>query len=243
MSKTLKTVTRKKNTMKDHSYEDNKKTSLDKYIDDFNQKCIQKIKSMKLDKHGLEKEYVNNFRFKTRNSNDIKYNLLVKAEEIINRQDAIKKLMKYVKFEHIAYQIEKGLYEFSLIHVTINNIQDHYVENVYLDKLHDLCSNLDINDEYVCNETLIHTVLNGKFNPYFLAFLSPEQLHPKRWADVIQKKQIREDTANNLQTTDIYKCAKCGERKFKITELQIRCADEPMARFVTCMVCYNTFIK
>ncbi len=42
MSKTLKTVARKKNTMKNYSYEDNKKTSLDKYIDDFNQKCIQK---------------------------------------------------------------------------------------------------------------------------------------------------------------------------------------------------------
>ena len=53
---------------------------------------------------------------------------------------------------------------------------------------------------------------------------------------------MREDKENNIATTDTYKCKKCGERKSKITQLQIRCADEPVSTFITCVVCYNTFV-
>ena len=57
------------------------------------------------------------------------------------------------------------------------------------------------------------------------------------------KIKFREDTENNMATTDLYKCYKCGERKATSYQMQVRSADEPMTIFVTCLVCYNTFTK
>jgi DNA-directed RNA polymerase subunit M/transcription elongation factor TFIIS len=67
-------------------------------------------------------------------------------------------------------------------------------------------------------------------------------MHPKRWAEILNIRKYREDKENNIATTDLYKCRKCGERKAKISQMQIRCADEPTSTFVTCLVCYNTFV-
>jgi len=221
----------------------NRNKDMLEYRNAFKQKCIEVSKTLKFDKHGLEREYVNRCKFKTRNSNDIKYSLLLMAEKVIDRKNAIQKLHERVGVYHIVDQIEKGLFEFALVNITVNDIQDHYVEHVYNDKLNDLYDNLDVNNKHICNTTLLPMILEDKFNPYFVAFLTPDQLHPKRWSDVITKRQIREETANELQTTDIYKCAKCGDRKFKITEIQLRSADEPINRVHVCMTCYHTFIK
>lgn len=230
LKKTLKPVSREYNSMTD-------------YKEDFTQKCIEKSKTLKTDKHGLEREFVNMCKFKTKNSNDIKYSLLIKANETIDRNEGLKQLLKYVKLEHIAGQMEKGLFEFALIHITVNDLQEHYVVNVYNDKLYDLCLNLDVNNEHINNKTLLPTIISDSFDPYFIAFFAPEQLHPKRWMDIITRQQAREQTVDQLQTTDLYKCAKCGERKFKITEMQMRSADEPCSKICLCMVCYHTFIK
>ena len=93
------------------------------------------------------------------------------------------------------------------------------------------------------NTTLLPMLYNVSFNPYFTAFLLPEQLHPKKWIDVVKKKQIRDEAINTQPYSDIYTCAKCHEKKFKISEIQLRCADEPTNKICQCMVCFHTFIK
>lgn len=213
------------------------------YIDNFNKIFHEKVKSFKLNKYFMEREYINSYKFKTKNSNDIKFSLLQKAEDSVDRNMAKSLILTYVKDLYIAEQIEHGLFEFALIYVVINGLNDHFVENVYIDKLYDICSNLDIKNKHIDNQTLLPNIFDNKFNPYFVAFMSPDQIHPKRWAEIIGKLQRREESANNFQTTDMYRCAKCGARKFKITEMQLRCSDEPASRFHTCMVCYHTFIK
>ena len=221
----------------------NKQMSKQQFIDKFNKDCLKIQKAMILDKHFFEKECVARYKFRTKNSSDIKYSLIKTAEKLLDRKSAVQKILEYVKLEPFAYEIEKGIFEFSLIHVTVNKLQEHFVENIYEDKLYNICTNLDIDDEHVENHTLLPTIFQDKFTPYFLAFLSPEQLHPKRWAEIIMKKRVQDETVNNLQTTDMYQCRKCKERKFKITRLQLRCADESENVFYTCMVCYATFIK
>ena len=209
----------------------------------FLKEYCDRIKAFSLDKRIIEREYIARYRFKTKNSSDIKYSLMVMAEENINRDEARKILKSYVGFDHVAHEIEKGLFEFALIHVTIEkSVQDHFVVAVYQDKLYTICDNLDMQNEIINNKTLLPTILTPSFNPYFVAFLSPDQLHPKRWMDIALKKQIRDEAMNNFQTTDMYKCKKCKERKFKITEIQLRSSDEPMNRVCTCMTCYYTFI-
>jgi DNA-directed RNA polymerase subunit M/transcription elongation factor TFIIS len=190
----------------------------------------------------IEKLYINLNKFKTTSSNDIKYDLILIAENTINRSDAREQIKKFVKYDFISFELEKGLYEFSLVKTTIENLQNHYVTMIYNDQLNNICENLDVNNKSVNNQTLILTLTQQSFDPYYVPFLSPEQLHPKRWIDVTLKKQIRDEAQNSFQTTDMYKCKKCHERKFKITEIQLRSSDEPCNRVCLCMTCFYTFI-
>jgi DNA-directed RNA polymerase subunit M/transcription elongation factor TFIIS len=194
------------------------------------------------DKRGIEIEYLLTYKFKTKNSTDIKMSLLKEAHNLIDREIGRNELAKYIYFP-IAHEIEKGIFEFALTTITTNRIQDHYVGNIYDDKLLDICANLDQTNLKINNSTIIPMLCNVKFNPYFTAFLSPDQLHPKKWRDVIKKKQIRDEAINTQPYSDIYTCSKCHEKKFKISEIQLRCADEPTNRICQCMVCFHTFIK
>jgi DNA-directed RNA polymerase subunit M/transcription elongation factor TFIIS len=181
--------------------------------------------------------------FKTKNSLDINMDLILYSFTCINRCESIKKIQEIIKNNDISYSLERGIYEFSLLHITNLNLNYNLLQSVYNDKLYDLYCNLDIHDKKINNKTLLPTILEKNIDPHFVAFLSPEQLHPMRWNDIILKKQKTADTLNNLQTTDKYKCVKCGERKFKVTEIQLRSADEPMSRIHTCMCCGTTFIR
>ena len=208
----------------------------------FSKNCDTISKNMVCNKYNFEREYVNRYKFKTKNSSDIKYNLLIEAEKCIDRNIGREELQKYIVMEHIVDQIEKGLFEFSLIHVTINKLQYHFVENTYMHKLNDLCVNLNPDNEYVENFTLLPNVIDGILDVYYLAFFSYDVLHPKKWADIHLKKEIQHEAANNLQTTDVYRCNKCGEKKMKVVEIQLRSADESSSKVLTCMVCFKTFI-
>lgn len=210
-------------------------------LENIKNECLKKFNSVVFDKRGLEKEYLLTYKFKTKNSTDIKISLLKEAQSI-DREHAKAELEKYVFFP-IAHEIEKGIFEFALTHVTTNRLQNHYVVLTYADKLFDICANLDKNNKRINNTTLLPMLHDTTFNPYFTAFLSPEQLHPKKWVDIIKKRQICDEAINTRTYSDIYTCAKCHERKFNITEIQLRCADEPTNRICQCMVCFHTFIK
>jgi len=206
---------------------------------------IKRSKDMTIDNFNPDKEYMTRFFFVTKNSCDIKIDLMKKAETLLSskRKKSRDQLLDYVKEIFIADDIERGLFEFSLIQVVINKLPNHFIENIYFNRLHEICINLDPNYKGINNKTFLNTVTNGKFRPFFAAFLSPEQMHPLRWADVLEKQKVREEALTNIATTDMYKCAKCGERKMRISRLQLRSADEPESLFVVCLICYHTFIK
>lgn len=201
----------------------------------------EKQQTHTIDKPNFHKEYVNSYNFMIDNSSDIKYNLLRKAETLIDRQKGRQELTQIIHLIHIAHRIEKGIFEFSLLHITLHKLNDDLVAAVYNDKLYNLCVNLDLENTRIENYTLLPNVLNGSIDPYFLSFLSPEQLHPKRWSDVVTKSNLRDKAKYEVNTTDIYKCKKCGEKKSKISQLQTRSLDEPVTIYVVCLVCYNTF--
>ena len=197
----------------------------------------------KFDKKIIQKEIVNRCRFKTQACNDTNYLTVIEAEKTIDRNDAINQLNKYLDDMYLSLQMEKGLFEFSLTHVTSNKLPNHLVTNIYQHQLTTLCRNLDPNDKGVENKSLIIMIKENGMDPFFVPFLKPEQMHPDRWMQIINKKKIEEETENNLQTTDIYTCKRCKEKKFKIMEMQLRSLDEPSSKFCTCMTCGFTFIK
>jgi DNA-directed RNA polymerase subunit M/transcription elongation factor TFIIS len=196
-----------------------------------------------IDNFSYEKEYVKDFGFITMGSSSIKINLIKYALENINREESRKMINKYVGYDYISEDIENSIFEFALVNVTINAFPKKYVVMIYNDKLNDICENLDSTNTRIDNKTLLRSILEMRVKPTIIAFLPPEQLHPMRHKDILDKMNLREKTLNSLQTTDLYKCRKCGERRFKISTMQTRCADEPETKFLTCLVCYNTFTR
>ncbi len=194
------------------------------------------------DKRALQKEYVNRYRFRTEASKCISYALVLEAEKTVDRANGIEELLKYVEEPHIAIEMEKGLFEFSLIHVNVTGGPNHFIENVYKFQLNNLCRNLDPNDAGVENKTLFPMIWRDGFDPYIVPFLPPEQLHPMRWLGVIKKRDLQDDVVNGLQTTDMDTCKKCKAKRFKMLELQLRCIDESSSKIYTCTICYYTFI-
>lgn len=186
----------------------------------------------------VKKEY----QFITETSKSINNSLIIFAEQTVERAKYIVKLNELLKDIQVAIDLEAGVFEFSLIHVTVNQLLYSFFLPVYLDKFGDIYMNLE-DDSYLQNKTLKPALLSRQLKARFIAFMSPEQIHPEKWTSVLKKRQYRIDKEQNMATTDLYKCYKCGEKKCKVTQLQTRSADEAVTTFITCMVCYNTFVK
>jgi DNA-directed RNA polymerase subunit M/transcription elongation factor TFIIS len=192
-----------------------------------------------------DKQKVLNYmmNFKTLRSECIKPEIIHMSLGELNRGDAVIILSEYVP-ANVAQMIEGGLFEFTLLKLSEDhNSTMEFLDIIYKDKLHDLITNLDPDYPRVENKTLLPGVLDQKIDPYYLAFMRPEQLHPQRWLAEITKKKTIEEYGSNMKVTDLYTCYKCKQKKCITTQLQTRSADEPMTIFVTCLVCYNTFTK
>jgi len=189
-----------------------------------------------------KKEYLDIFCFKTTASKSINVEFLTYSLKNIDRTKAILVLMDHIPAD-IAIKVELSILEFTLITVTFDKLCTEMIKIMYADKLKDICMNLDINNKYINNKTLKNSLVNNHIDPYYIAFLSPQQIHPARWKNELDKQHAKENIDKDVKVTDIYKCYKCGERKSKTSQMQTRSADEPMTIFVTCMVCYNTFTK
>lgn len=171
----------------------------------------------------INKCIFDSYKFRNENSKDINIKLLNLAEKSIKRHETLDKLLSILYDIDKVEEIEKGIFEFSLLHVITNGLEHKTVSSIYNDKVYDIIHNMKDSS----NKTLLNSIKNNDVKSYAIAFLSPQQLNPERWIDLLNKKKFREEKENNMATTDRYRCRKCGERKAKVTELQIRGADEP----------------
>ena len=188
----------------------------------------------------IDRVDISKYGFVTEQSKDFNHNLIREADRTIKRYETIAKLNNILMNHEMSEEIEKGLFESAIAHVTTNNLLNKFVQAIYLDKLDQIISNIS-DKNHLNNHTLKKSLQTGLIKPIMVAFLPPEKLHPENWKAIIEKKNRRDYVENNLATTDVYKCGKCGESKMKVTELQTRGADEPSTKFVCCTICYNTF--
>jgi DNA-directed RNA polymerase subunit M/transcription elongation factor TFIIS len=185
----------------------------------------------------LKKDY----NFMTETSQSIDNSLIHFAEKIIERGSHIMKLNKFLDNLKMAVKIELSIFEYALVHITINNLEQMFITSIYMDKFNEICMNLDDNS-YLNNQTLKENILNNSLDPQIIAFLSPEQLHPAKWVEIIKKRQYRIDKEQNMATTDLYQCKKCKERKCVVTRAQIRSLDEATTTIVCCQICSNLWM-
>ena len=190
----------------------------------------------------IQQAFVSYFNFRTNTATNIRLEILKYAVNNLTKSDSFLKLCQYVRPD-IALEIIDGVVERTLLLVNENPQPEFimFMENIYNDKITNICCNLDVNNKSVDNQTLINSVNSRNIEPHLVAFMTPQQLHPKRWLFEIEKKKILEDTSNSKKVTDIYTCRKCKNKKCTTVQMQTRGSDEPMTIFVTCLVCYNTF--
>jgi DNA-directed RNA polymerase subunit M/transcription elongation factor TFIIS len=190
----------------------------------------------------IKKQYIMLQEFFTNDSKIITYNDLRYAEHEVNRKDIFTELSFLNNDIYLIEQIEKSIFEYSLCYVLNKKLSIELFSSIYYDKLHSIKDNLDTNNLSVNNKTLLSSMLSKNVDPKYIAFLTPQQLHPERWKKELDQHTRKEAAKYNVVSTDIYTCKKCKQKKSKISQLQTRSADEPMSTFVTCLVCYNTFV-
>lgn len=160
----------------------------------------------------------------------------------IDRINSISRFSLLLKNIDAAIKLEAGTFEFTLVYSTTKNYINTIIPSIYNDKINDILRNLDKNNS-VGNSTLFNALRFDKIDPQKVAFMSPQDLHPDRWHTLIKKNKLREDKKKNMATTDIYECYKCKESRCSMVELQLRSADEPMTKIITCLNCYAVMKK
>lgn len=141
--------------------------------------------------------------------------------------------------EKISRGIVNGICEYALVTITNKSYENEYSEFIFYDKFRMLYDNINPNSR-ISNKNFIEDIKSETFSPQLVPFLSPDQIFPEHWVNIHKKIEKREEAVKNMATTDQYECKYCHSRRSRVTQFQIRCADEPMTTFITCMNCYRT---
>ena len=196
-----------------------------------------------IDKFEFQKDYIKRFKFIMTNSLYLPIELIEYGQKNIDRDLAINKIEEIVKCYPLSREIEAGIFEFAINYVKTQLLNYDNVMIIYQDKLFEILDNLDVNNKRINNKTLLPALLSGAIPGQTIPFLKMYQLHPQKWKYLIDKNNLRDDTLYTINTTDSYKCGRCGMSKHTYYITQTRAADEPATVFYTCINCKKTFTK
>lgn len=166
------------------------------------------------------------------------------------REGTIAKMMERLPAMHTDCidELEKGIYNwtinFAIEKSVTKNWNNPIFRQIYFDKARSVVLNLSP-DSYVQNHRL-HLRLSEEheFTPRDIAFMSPDNMFPERWRDIMDIKLKREQNLGEIELTamtDAFKCSRCKKRECVYYERQTRSADEPMTLFITCLNCNNSW--
>ena len=198
---------------------------------------LTRDEELNINNFSYEREFIKRQKFIMTNSCYIPISLIKFAETQLNRKDIVDKLDLLINCLPVSVQIEKGLFEFALNYIKTSLLESTDFQPIYMDKFYEICENLDMKNEKINNLTLLPSLLDGTISPQTLPFLKMYQLHPIRWKHIIDKNNLRDLTLYTVNTTDEFKCGRCGERKHTYYITQTRSADEPTTKFCYCYKC------
>ena len=81
----------------------------------------------------------------------------------------------------------------------------------------------------------------NKIKAHDLAFMTHQEMDPKRWEKLINEKAKRDEKKyeRTQKISSEFTCRKCKSKDCSYYQMQTRSADEPMTTFVTCENCGN----
>lgn len=161
----------------------------------------------------------------------------------LNRESVTKKLDEVLKNTNISTALEQSIYDFvenEIIRRGENPEKETALfTRIYHHKIVQIYHNINPKNS-IKNTGFRKKILNNKVDLNLVPYLSPQEIFPEHWRELIDKQKETDEFLYQKQkvaSTDEYKCGKCKERQCSYYELQIRSSDEPMTRFVQCLVC------
>ena len=153
------------------------------------------------------------------------------------------KLDILINNDEISKNIEIGIFNVSIKQAenigVIKKWDNIHFKKLYLLKFISMYSNIDPNS-YIKNIDLLDKIKSGELNAYNVPFMTPQELFPERWKEIMDKKQKRDEIKFEKRkeiATNLYRCGGCGKRECSMYQLQTRSSDEAMTTFVTCLNC------
>jgi transcription elongation factor S-II len=140
-----------------------------------------------------------------------------------------------------ASNLEKGIYNWSIQEAARRHVvkkwDNEYFVELYVTRLRSVYMNIS-------NEQLREGMASKVIRPHQIAFMTHQDMHPTRWASLLEEKKIRDDNryAPKLEaSTDNFTCGRCKSKKCTYYQLQTRSSDEPMTCFVNCLSCGSSW--
>ena len=154
------------------------------------------------------------------------------------RKTSRKNINKFLNNYYKNKKLKENIFKFTQNKILEIDLEEEYFASIYTNKLNDIISNIDPNNE-IKNNYLLDAINKNKINLDNISFLSADKLFPENWEKILKRIKLIEYKKSNIATTDLFKCYKCSKRKCSVYQLQTRSADEPMTTFVTCLICDN----
>lgn len=147
------------------------------------------------------------------------------------------KLHKFFDEYVSAENLEKGVYNWAIKESNNKKVMkkwdNPFFVQIYIDHLRSIYINLQ-------NQHLINMVNNGEMKSHEIAFMTHQEMQPKKWEELLKAKSIRDKNKFEQELeamTDRFTCRKCFSKKCSYYALQTRSADEPMTLYITCLDC------
>lgn len=156
--------------------------------------------------------------------------------DIQQRIDNVIKLIVFLGNISLSIKLEYGIIEQSILYVIDNKLDEVLIISIYNEKCNELFELLDKKSRLYSQE-LVEKIDTNFVDVQQVAFLSPSELNEGNWKEIRDKINYKNHVKTNHETTDLYKCPKCGERKATVMLMQTRGADEPITTFITCQHC------
>lgn len=147
----------------------------------------------------------------------------------INRSEYIDSIYNVVKDKNLAIEIEKSIYEYSLLYITTKKVNSLF-RYIYEHKLNDIL-------QCIIKKTFsLKSIDISK-----IAYLNPQELNYEKYRSAILKLEKEKESELPTKGSTAFKCSKCGARNSSVQQLQTRAGDEAPSSIITCLECGFTF--
>ena len=147
-------------------------------------------------------------------------------------------LNKFIDNDIISTNLEIGVFKYAYKEARNKKILKKWENKkflqIYMDRLRTIYINLK-------NVDLLNNIKSGEITPQSIAFMTHQEMNPKKWCKMIEEKQERDKNKYDVKQSTVseFKCFKCKGNNCSYYQLQTRSADEPMTTFVNCLDCGN----